>query len=48
MQNFDIERYISGISTLPFSVVNTFEDPDDQLDTFNTFPLSAVNENATL
>ena len=47
-KNFGMEKYISDVSTLPFSIINTFEDPNDQLETLNNLLLSAINKNAPL
>ena len=41
-----MEKYISDVSTLPFAIINTFVNANDQLDTFNNPLLSAINENA--
>ena len=41
-----MEKYISDVSTLPFAIINTFVNANDQLDTFNNPLLSAINEHA--
>ena len=46
--NFDIEKYVSNVSTRPFLTVNTLEDPNDQLGTFNHLLLPAINGNVPL
>ena len=43
-----MEKYISDVSTRPFSSISILEDPNNQLDTFNHLLLSAVNENVPL
>ena len=43
-----MEKYISIVWTLPFSITNTFEDANDKLNIFKNHLLSAINENAPL
>ena len=47
-KNFDMEKYISDVLTLPFSIINTFKDPNEQLGSFNNTLLSVINENVYL
>lgn len=39
--------YISHGWTLPFLIINTFDDPNDQSETFKNLVLSALNENSS-
>ena len=33
------------VSRIPFSILSNFDDPDEQLDTFNQLFLSVIDEN---
>ena len=35
MKHFNIKDYIDDFKTLPLSLVHSFEDPNEQLDTLN-------------
>ena len=35
MKNVDLQKYIDDFKQLPFSMVYSFDNPDDQLDTLN-------------
>ena len=35
MKNFDLKKYIDDIKQLPFAIVYSLDNPDDQLDTLN-------------
>ena len=37
-----------NVSRIPFSILSTFDDPDEQLVTFNKHFLSVINKNAPL
>jgi len=48
MKNFDLTNFINDASTLPFSLVYTFDNADDQLDTLNKLLLSVIDNHAPL
>ena len=45
---FNIEKYIQAFKALPISLVYSFEDPNDQLDTLNKLILNAINKHLPL
>ena len=42
MKNFDLQKYINNFKQLPFSIVYSFDNPDDQLDTLNEIILECT------
>ena len=47
-KNFNINEYINDFSKIPFSVVYSFDDPNDQLDTFNKLVTECINKHAPI
>ena len=45
---FDLNQYISDFSTLPFSLVYTFDEPDDMLDVFNNLIQTCIERHAPI
>ena len=41
-----MKKYKIDVSRIPFSIFSTFDDPDEQSDTFNKLSLIAVDEDA--
>ena len=48
LKNFELEKYVQDFKALPISLVQSFDDPNDQLDTLNKLILSVINEHAPL
>ena len=48
MRNFNIQEYYADFSTLPFSTVYSFENPDDQLAMLNKLILDCIDRHAPL
>ena len=48
LKNFELEKYVQDFRALPISLLYSFDDPNDQLDTFNKLILNAINEHAPL
>ena len=48
MKHFNIKDYIDDFKTLPLSLVYSFEDPDEQLDTLNNLILTRLERHAPL
>ena len=48
LKNFELEKYVQDFRALPISLVYSFDDPNDQLDTLNKLILNAINEHAPL
>ena len=48
IRNFELEKYVHEFRALPISLVYSFDDPNDQLDTLNKLILNAINEHAPL
>ena len=48
MRNFNIKEYYADFSTLPFSTVYSFENPDDQLAMLNKLILDCIDRHAPL
>ena len=48
MRNFNIKEYYADFSTLPFSTVYYFENPDDQLAMLNKLILDCIDRHAPL
>ena len=48
LKNFELEKYVQDFRALPISLVQSFDDPNDQLDTLNKLILSVINEHAPL
>ena len=48
MKHFNIKDYIDDFKTLPLSLVYSFEDPDEQLDTLNKLILKRLERHAPL
>ncbi|XP_057299344.1 uncharacterized protein LOC130629967 [Hydractinia symbiolongicarpus] len=47
-KNLDMNSYIDDFSKLPFSLIFTFDDPDEQIDTLNHLILSCIERHAPL
>ena len=47
-KRFDLSKYQKDFSQIPMSVVNTFDDPNDQLYILNELTLSYINQHARL
>ena len=48
MRNFNIKEYYADFSTLPFSTVYSFENPEDQLAMLNKLILDCIDRHAPL
>ena len=48
MKNFDLQKYIDDFKQLPFSIVYSFGNPDDQLDILNKIILECIERHAPL
>ena len=48
MKNFDLQKYIDDVKQLPFSIVYSFDNPDDQRDILNKIILECVELHAPL
>ena len=48
LRSFDLEKYVQDFDALPISLIYSFDDSNDQLDTLNKLILSTINEHATL
>ena len=48
MKNFENQKYVQEFEVLLVSLVYSFDDPNDQLDTLNKLILNAINEHAPL
>ena len=46
--NFNLETCINDFKTLPFSIVYSFNETDDQLDILNKLILSVIDKHAPL
>ncbi|XP_057310275.1 uncharacterized protein LOC130648252 [Hydractinia symbiolongicarpus] len=47
-KQLNIDEYISDIEKIPFSLIDTFDDPEDQLYVMNELILSCINSHAPL
>ena len=47
-RSFDKSLFIEDVSSLPFSLVYTFTDPEDKLETLNTLLLECIERHAPL
>ena len=47
-KRFDFSKYQKDFSQIPMSVVDIFDDPNDQLYMLNEFSLSCINQHAPL
>ena len=48
LKNFELEKYVQDFKALPISLVNSLDDPNDQLDTLIKPILNVINEHAPL
>ena len=48
LKNFELKKYVQDFKTLPISLVYSFDNPNDQLDTLEKLILNEINENAPL
>ena len=48
MKNFNTKEYYTDFSTLPFSTVYSFDNPDDQLAVLNKLILDCIDRHAPL
>ena len=48
LKNSELEKYVQDFTALPISLVYSFDDPNDQLDTLNKLILNTINEHASL
>ena len=48
LKNFELKKYVQNFKVLPISLINSFDDPNDQLDTLNKLILKRINEHAPL
>ena len=48
MKNFNLKDYIDDFKTPPFSLLYSFEDPNDQLDTLNNLIPECIEQHALL
>ena len=48
MNNFNTKEYYTNFSTLPFSTVYSFDNPDDQLAMINKLILDCIDRHAPL
>ena len=48
MKNFELGKYVQAFKEFQVSLVYSFDDPNDQLDTLNILILNAINEHAPL
>ena len=48
MKNFDLQKYINEFKQLPLSIVYSFDNPVDQLDTLNKIILECVERHAPI
>ena len=48
MKHFNIKDYIDDFKTLPVSLVYSFEDPNEQLNTLNNLILECIKRHALL
>ena len=48
LKNFELKKYVQDFKTLPISLVYSFDNPNDQLDTLDKLILNEINENAPL
>ena len=48
MENFNTKEYYTDFSTLPFSTVSSFDNPDDQLTMLNKLILDCIDCHAPL
>ena len=48
MKHFNIKDYIDNFKTLPLSLVYSFEDPNEQLDTLDNLILECIERHAPL
>ena len=48
LKNFELEKYVQDFNVLPTSLIYSFDDSNDQLDTLNKLILNVINEHAPL
>ena len=48
LKNFELEKYVQDFNVLPTSLIYSFDDSNDQLDTLNKLILNVINELAPL
>ena len=48
LKNFELKKYVQNFKVLPISLIYSFDDPNDQLDTLNKLILKRINEHAPL
>ena len=48
MKNFDLKKYLDDFKQLPFSIVCSFNNPDDQLETLSKIILECIKRHAPL
>ena len=48
LKNFELKKYVQDFKTLPKSLVYSFDNPNDQLDTLDKLILNEINEHAPL
>ena len=46
LKNFELEKYVQDFKALLISLIYSFYDPNDQLDTLSKLILNAINEHA--
>ena len=48
LKNFELKKYVQDSKTLPISLLYSFDDSNDQLDTLCKLILNTINEHAPL